>query len=99
MSGGGEGTRKVRAAVVGAGEFGRNHARVYRELDGSELVGVYDRDAARAEKIAAELQTKALRSLAEVRDVAEAVTVAVPTVAHGEVGCQLLESGLDVLVE
>jgi len=92
-------SRKVRAAVVGTGEFGRNHARVYRELEGAELVGVYDQNRARAEAVAAQFQTKALRSLDEICELAEAVSVAVPTVAHAEVGCQLLESGLDVLVE
>ena len=99
MSGAGETTRKVRAAVVGAGEFGRNHARVYRELEGAELAGVYDQDSSRADAVAREFQTLALRSIEEVRDVAEAVSLAVPTVAHAEVGCRLLESGLDVLVE
>src|SRR5208282_4129182 len=98
MSGGRE-MRKVRTAVVGTGEFGRNHVRVYRELEGAELVGVYDSDSARAEAAAVEFQTRALRSLEEVRELAEAVSVAVPTVAHAEVGCRLLESGLDVLVE
>jgi predicted dehydrogenase len=38
-------------------------------------------------------------SLREVPELADAVSVAVPTVAHAEVGCQLLRSGLDVLVE
>jgi predicted dehydrogenase len=99
MSGAGGVTRKVRAAVVGTGEFGRNHARVYRELEGAELVGVYDRELSRAEAVAAEFQTKALRSLEDVLGLAEAVSIAVPTVAHAEVGCRLLESGLDVLVE
>ncbi|HYL63846.1 MAG TPA: Gfo/Idh/MocA family oxidoreductase [Candidatus Methylomirabilis sp.] len=98
MSGAGT-TSKVRTAVVGTGEFGRNHARVYRELQGAELVGVYDQDRARAEAVAAEFQTHALRSFEEVRERAEAVSVAVPTVSHAEVGCWLLESGVDVLVE
>lgn len=99
MSGGGKTTRKVRAAVVGVGDFGRNHARVYRELEGAELVGVYDQDSLRAEAVAAEFQTHALASLDEVCELAEAVTVAVPTAAHAEVGCKLLASGLAVLVE
>ncbi|MGC1366380.1 MAG: Gfo/Idh/MocA family oxidoreductase, partial [Candidatus Acidiferrum sp.] len=99
MSGAAGESRKVRTAVVGTGEFGRNHARVYRELEGAELVGVYDRDQARAQSIAVQFQTKALRSLEEVRELAEAASIAVPTVAHAEVGCQLLESGLDVLIE
>jgi predicted dehydrogenase len=99
MSGGGRETGKIRAVVVGTGEFGRNHARVYRELEGAELVGVYDRDQARAEAVAREFQTSVLGSLREVSELADAVSVAVPTVAHAEVGCQLLEGGLDVLVE
>jgi predicted dehydrogenase len=99
MSGAGQEKRRIRAAVVGTGEFGRNHARVYRELESAELVGVYDLDSQRGAAAAAEFQTRALRSLEEVRESAEAVSVAVPTVAHCEVGCRLLESGLDVLVE
>jgi predicted dehydrogenase len=99
MSGAGQEKRRIRAAVVGTGEFGRNHARVYRELESAQLVGVYDLDSQRAAAAAAEFQTRALRSLEEVRESAEAVSVAVPTVAHCEVGCRLLESGLDVLVE
>jgi predicted dehydrogenase len=99
MSGAVPETRKIRAAVVGAGEFGRNHARVYRTLPGTELVGVYDQDPERARSVAAEFKTRALRSLEEVCEQVEAASVAVPTIVHAEVGCRLLECGLDVLVE
>src|SRR5271155_4456725 len=89
----------VRVAVVGIGEFGRNHARVYREIEGAELIGIVDHDPQRAAAIAAEFQTQVLGSLEELRGRADAVSVAVPTVSHAEVGCRLLEMGLDVLVE
>ncbi|HEX8836415.1 MAG TPA: Gfo/Idh/MocA family oxidoreductase [Candidatus Acidoferrum sp.] len=92
-------SRKVRVAVVGLGEFGRNHARVYRELRGVELVGVYDRSPERAAAVAKEFQAPVLAGLEELPGQADAVSVAVPTAAHAEVGCQLLELGLDVLVE
>ena len=92
-------SKKIRVAVVGAGEFGRNHARVCREIEGAELVGVNDQDARRAAGVAKEFQTKVLANLEELRGVADAVSVAVPTVAHSEVGCRLMEMGLDVLVE
>jgi predicted dehydrogenase len=90
---------KIRVAVVGTGEFGRNHARVCKELDGAELVGVFDVNQERAAAVAAEYQTKVLKGLDELRERADAVSVAVPTVVHAEVGCRLLEMGLDVLVE
>jgi len=92
-------SNRIRVAVVGTGEFGRNHARVYRELEGADLVGVYDLDPERGAAVASEYQVQVLRSLDELRGRADAVSVAVPTVAHAEVGCRLLEMGLDILVE
>jgi len=99
MSGATGKTGGIRVAVVGTGEFGRNHARVYREIPGAELAGVYDKHAERAAQVAAEFQTRVLASLEELRRSAEAVSVAVPTADHSAVGCQLMEMGLDVLVE
>jgi predicted dehydrogenase len=91
--------KRIRVAVVGAGEFGRNHARVYRELEGVELVGVFDENPERAAAVAAEYQTLVLTRLEELHGRADAASVAVPTAAHAAVGCRLLEMGLDVLVE
>ena len=90
---------RIRVAVVGAGDFGRNHARVYRELEGAELAGVVDTDAARAAQLAAEFSTEVLPSLESLAGRVDAASVAVPTVEHARVGCRLLELGLDVLVE
>jgi len=90
---------RIRVAVVGVGEFGRNHARVYRELENVVLAGVFDQNAGRAAEIAQEFQTKAFQSVEELRGKVDAATVAVPTVAHAEMGCRLMEMGIDVLVE
>jgi predicted dehydrogenase len=91
--------KTIRVAVVGTGEFGRNHVRVYGELSGVQLVGVYDQNPQRATSVAKDFQTPVLQSLEELKGRADAVTVAVPTIAHAHVGCKLLEMGLDVLVE
>ena len=91
--------KKIRVAVVGTGEFGRNHARVYRELKGAELIGVYDQSRQRAAAVAQEFQAPVVQGLEELQGRADAVSLAVPTVAHAQVGCKLLEMGLDVLVE
>ena len=90
---------KVRVAVVGCGEFGRNHARVYRELEDVELVGVVDQDRERAAQITQEFQTTAFQSIEELRGVVDAASVAVPTARHREVGCELMDMGIDVLIE
>lgn len=99
MSAGAGDSRRIRVAVAGTGEFGRNHARVYGELAGVELVGVYDESAERAAAVAQEFQTTSFHTMEELRGRVDAASVAVPTVAHAEVGCRLLEMGLDVLVE
>ncbi len=89
---------KVRVVVVGAGEFGRNHLRVVAESERAALAGVVDLDPGRAAAAADRFDCPVLR-LEEVADRADAALVAVPTRAHAEVGCALLEAGLDLLVE
>lgn len=90
---------KVRVAVVGAGDFGRNHARVYRQLANAELIGVVDENPDRAREVAAEFSAQALPGLGSLPGKVDAASLAVPTVEHARLGCQLLESGIDVLVE
>ena len=91
---------KIRVAVVGAGEFGRNHVRVWSQMPGAELAGIVDTNAERAAKIAAEFETRVLPDLGALsKESVSAVSLAVPTKDHARVGCQLLESGIDVLVE
>lgn len=90
---------KIRVGVVGVGDFGRNHARVYRELPDAELVGVADANAERARRVATEFGTSVLEDLDGLAGRVDAVSLAVPTVEHARVGCRLLEQGLDVLVE
>jgi predicted dehydrogenase len=91
--------------VIGAGAFGRNHARVYRQLQqaGSvRLVGVVDPDTARADAIAAEFGCKAFGSVEQMlttHSEVQAASVAVPTVLHLEVARSLMEAGVDVLIE
>ena len=95
----------MRVGVVGAGAFGRNHARVYRDLQTGSLpqvkfIGVADADLARAKSVASEFGTQAFGSVADfVAAGVDAVSVAVPTVAHLAVARELMEAGIDVLIE
>lgn len=96
----------ISVAVVGVGAFGRNHARVYRQLakDGEpvRLVGVVDEDPARADAIAKEFNCRAFGSIEQLirthREV-QAVSVVVPTVQHLATARVLMEAGIDVLIE
>ena len=90
---------KPRVAVVGVGEFGRNHVRVVSQSPRADLAGVVDADAARSAEIAAANQCLAFTDPRDLAGKVDAAIVAVPTSAHAEVGCALLEAGIDVLVE
>jgi predicted dehydrogenase len=92
--------KPIRVAVVGAGEFGRNHIRVWRELEGAELAGIVDTNGERARQVAAEFSTQVIPDLDALAAAGvDAASVAVPTKEHARVGCHLLDAGVDVLVE
>ena len=93
------GEKPLRLAVVGVGQFGTNHCRVIHESDRAELAAVVDLDRTRAEGAAAQYGAQAFTDAGELAGRIDAAIVAVPTTAHEAVGCRLLESGIDVLVE
>lgn len=92
-------TARLPVGVLGVGALGQHHARHLAGLGDVRLVGVYDLDAARATKIAGELGTVAFRDVDSLLAQVEAVTVAVPTPAHAEVGLRALSRGVPVLME
>ena len=88
----------MRIAVIGAGSFGKNHVRVANESPRAELKFVVDADLARAREQA----PAGVEAITDYRDLIgqiDAAIIAIPTVAHAEVGVALLEAGIDVLIE
>jgi predicted dehydrogenase len=90
---------KIRIAVVGAGQFGRNHCRVVAQSQNAELRAVVDTNPARAAETAAQYGAEALSDFHELAGKVDAAIVAIPTCEHMRVGCALMEAGMDVLVE
>jgi predicted dehydrogenase len=89
----------LRVGVVGTGALGRHHVRILGELGQADLVGIYDQKPEVAAELAREHGTQSCASVEELADEAEAVVLAVPTYAHTQIGCQLLEKGLHLMVE
>jgi predicted dehydrogenase len=90
---------RLPVGVVGVGALGRHHARHLAGLDEARLVGIHDLDLDRARTVAGELGTTAFDDLDALLGCVAAVTVAVPTPAHAEVGLRALEAGVPVLME
>lgn len=92
----------IRAAVIGTGSLGKEHARIYANLAGDgqiEFGGVYDTNAEAARKIAEQHGVRAFGSLAEAVAGADALSVVTPTTTHFELARTLLAAGRHVLVE
>jgi predicted dehydrogenase len=90
---------KIRCGVAGVGSLGQHHARIYAELKGAELAGIYDTSKARAAEIAAKLKCPVFDSLEALGDACDAVSVVVPTDLHEQVALPLLAKGCHLLIE
>jgi len=85
--------------VIGTGALGFHHARLLRRMSGVTFAGIYDTNPVRAAEVAKQLETVAHEGLAALLERVDAVTVAVPTPAHAEVGMAVLERGIALLME
>jgi predicted dehydrogenase len=96
----------IPVAVIGVGAFGRNHARVYHQLEqegaGVRLVGVVDIDLTRADAVAKEFNCRpfgSIEQLLSTHSEVRAASVAVPTSQHLAAARNLMQAGVDALIE
>jgi len=89
----------VAVGVIGVGALGTHHARLLGGLAGARLVGVYDVDANVGRDVAERLGTRAFETQDDLLRTVDAVTIAVPTPAHHEVGLAALAANRHVLIE
>ncbi len=89
----------VKAAVVGAGAFGRYHAAKYRAVPGVELVAIADPDPTARLQASSLFQVPAVADWRELTDMADLVSICSPAVTHAEIVRGFLNAGVHVLVE
>lgn len=90
---------QIRTGVIGVGNIGQHHARIYTTLPGSLLVGIADTDPDRAQDIAGRYQVPAHADYRTLLEQVDAVSVAAPTTLHHEIGLACLARGVHVLME
>jgi len=92
--------KQLRVGVIGVGTMGKNHARLYSELLGVELIGVVDVNETLATSIA---QSYGCKPFADCNDLLgenlDALSIAVPTTLHKNVALDAIQRGINVLVE
>ena len=90
----------LRAGVIGVGNMGAHHARVYASLGGlCELHGVHDIKAPASAAVAARLQTRAYERIEDLLDDVDVVSIASPSRFHVEHALRAIAAGVDVLIE
>lgn len=89
----------LRTAVIGVGYLGNFHAQKYAGLEGVQLVGVVDSDAARGAEIAKNCGCAAYTDYRKLIGQVDAVSVVVPTQYHHQVAMDFLAAGVHVLIE
>jgi predicted dehydrogenase len=93
---------QLRTAVIGVGHLGRQHARIHALLAAEGLcnfVSACDLNEETARTIAAERGVTWTTKWRDLIGQVDAVSLAVPTEVHSEIGSALLEAGIHVLVE
>jgi UDP-N-acetylglucosamine 3-dehydrogenase len=88
----------LKVGVVGLGEMGQHHARLYSQLN-CELVGVADANPERAKEIGEKYGTKYYDDYHNLLSKLEAVSIAIPTTSHHAVAMDFLREGVHCLVE
>jgi len=93
--------KKLGVAVIGTGFWGKNHARVFKELAETELIAICDIDAQRAKNVADQFGAKPYTSTTKMlRDAnIEAVSVCTWSTALAKEASKAAEAGKHVLVE
>jgi UDP-N-acetylglucosamine 3-dehydrogenase len=91
----------LNLAVVGVGSWGKNHARVFKELELTNLVGIYDVDSNRSKELAKQHGAEFFTDLEEMlksEDI-DAISIASPTSTHAAIALMAIENGKHVLIE
>jgi UDP-N-acetylglucosamine 3-dehydrogenase len=93
--------KKLGVAVIGTGFWGKNHARVYKELASTELIAICDINAERAKAIADQFGVAAYTSSAEMlkNEKIEALSICTWSTILATEALQALNAGKHVLVE
>jgi predicted dehydrogenase len=91
--------KRVRLGVIGVGYVGELHARKYAVMEDVDLVGVVDKDFARAQEVARRYNTTAYSSHTELLPLLDGASLAVPTLSHFEIGYEVLGHGVNLLIE
>lgn len=93
--------KKINVGVIGVGNMGKHHARIYSELDETNLIAISDIDESIGQKISSLYNCKYYNDYIELlkdKNI-EAVSIAVPTKLHKKVALDAIKFKKNILLE
>jgi UDP-N-acetylglucosamine 3-dehydrogenase len=92
---------KIGIGVIGVGAWGKNHARVFSELEEANLIAIADRDMNRVKPFAKKYNAIPCETVDELlsHKEIEAVTICTPTVTHADLALEAIDAGKHLLLE
>jgi len=94
-------TQPLRAAVIGVGSMGANHARVYARMPQTALVAIADIDPEQRARVARTYKARAYEDYREMieKEALDVVTIALPTHLHQQAAMDAIVAGIHTFVE
>ncbi|HZK76091.1 MAG TPA: Gfo/Idh/MocA family oxidoreductase [Candidatus Kapabacteria bacterium] len=89
----------LRVGIAGVGHLGRIHAKLWKEVDGVTIAGLYDANAAVASAISNETGIENFDDLSGLLKRVDALSIVTPTGSHYDVAKQAIAAGKHVLIE
>lgn len=90
----------MKVGVIGTGNMGENHVQTYVSLHPHcECVGIFDTDERKSRIIAKKYNVRQFHSLHDLLQSVDAVSIAVPTEYHYEIGLACIKHKVHMLME
>ncbi len=89
----------VKVGVVGVGHLGQHHVRKFQSIPGCELIGIYDKNEARAKEISEKLGVKSFKDYDALLDAIDAIDIAATTTYHYDLAKPALLKGKHIFLE
>lgn len=93
--------KKLRCAVIGVGNMGKNHVRVYSEIKDVDLIAVADLDNNLGCEVSKKFKTKYYKDYKRMvkKEKIDVISICVPTSSHYKVSKFCIENKINVLLE
>ncbi|MEW6509249.1 MAG: Gfo/Idh/MocA family oxidoreductase [Bacteroidota bacterium] len=90
---------KLKVGVIGTGHLGRLHTKLFKQVNGCELIGIYDKDHEKAKSVAEEFQVSYFTNVDQLIQSTDAVSIVSTTSAHYELVKKAFDLSKHVFVE